>query len=166
MEMIQNWSNCILLTIVISGILEFITPEGETRKFVYLIIGIATSILIVSPIIAVLKGDFDLTSVFNLSQIEGNFYYMETIINVEEEQREMLQEVYAENVMRIFQTKYPNIPLANCTIQFLHDSENKIKEICLITVYTEQLVEDASFVQKKVAEICEISEEKVSVMTK
>ena len=81
MEMIQNWSNCILLTIIISSVLEFITPEGETRKFVYLMIGIVTSILIVSPVIEVLKGDFDLETVFNLSNIEDNSYYMETLIN-------------------------------------------------------------------------------------
>ena len=166
MGLIQNWSNCILLTIVISGILEFITPEGETKKFVYLMIGIMTSILIISPIIAVLKGNFDLESVFNLSQIEDNFYYMETLTNVGEEQREMLQEVYAENVIRTFQSMYPNIPLANCTIQFLHDSDNKIKEIRSVTVYSEKMVDDVSFVRKKVAEICEISEEKVSVRTK
>lgn len=166
MEMIQNWSNCILLTIVISGILEFITPEGETRKFVYLMIGIVTSILIVSPVISVLKGDFDLEAVFNLSDIEDNSYYLETLTNVGEDQREMLQEVYGENVIRTFQSRYPNIPLANCTIQFLHDSDNKIKEIRSVTVYTEKLVEDVSFVKKKVAEICEISEEKVSVKTK
>jgi len=165
-ELIQNWSNCILLTIVISGILEFITPEGETKKFVYLMIGIVTSILIISPIISILHGDFDLESVFNLSQIEDNFYYMEALTKVGEEQQEMLQEVYAENVMRTFQTRYPNIPLANCTIQFLNDSDNKIKEIRSVTVYTEKLVEDVSFVRKKVAEICEISEEKVSVRTK
>ena len=164
--MIHNWSNCILLTIVISGILEFITPEGETRKFVYLIIGIVTSIMIVSPIIAVLKGDFDLESVFQFSQIENNSYYMETLTNMEAEQREMLQEVYAENVMRTFETKYPNIPLSNCTIQFLQDSENKIKEVRAVVVYTEKMVEDVLFVKKKVAEICEISEEKVSVKVK
>ena len=78
----------------------------------------------------------------------------------------MLQEVYAENVIRTFQSRYPNIPLANCTIRFLHDSDNKIKEIRSVTVYTEKLVEDVSFVKKKVAEICEISEEKVGVKTK
>ncbi|MBP3285180.1 MAG: stage III sporulation protein AF [Clostridia bacterium] len=166
MEVLQNWSNCILLTIVISGILEFITPEGETKKFVYLMIGIVTSVLIASPVIAVLKGDFDLEAVFNFSQMEDNFYYMETLSNVGEEQREMLQEVYGENVIRTFRIKYPNIPLSNCTVQFLHDDENKIKEIRAVTVYTEKTTEDVSFVRKKVAEICEISEEKVSVKIK
>jgi len=166
MALIQNWSNCILLTIVISGILEFITPEGETKKFVYLMIGIITSILIVSPLVAALKGDFDLEAVFNLSQIEENWYYMETLKDVGTEQREMLQEVYGENVIRTFQARYPHIPLTNCTIQFVHDSENKIQEIRSVTVYTEKMVEDISFVREKVAEICEIEEEKVSVKVK
>jgi len=163
MEFFQNWANCILLTIVISGILEFMTAEGETKKFVYLVLGIVTSMMIVAPVVSVVKGDFDLESVFALSSIEDNSFYMETLNQVEVEQVELLQEVYADNVVREFKMKYPHINLSGCNIQFMHDAENKIKEIYKITVYVEHSVEDASFVKEKIAEICEVEVEKVSV---
>lgn len=162
----QNWTNCILLTVIISGILEFITSEGETRKFVYLVLGVITSIVVISPIIGILNGNFDIEEVFDISNIEENSYYIQTLSQAEDAQREMLQKVYADGVIREFNTKYPHIKITDCNIQFTYDEDNKVKEIHQVNVYVEHSVEDISFVKEKIVQICEIDSEKVSVKLK
>ena len=53
--MLKNWINCILIITVMVGIIEVIVPEGETKKFVFLITRISVSIVIALPILKLAK---------------------------------------------------------------------------------------------------------------
>ena len=70
MEILKNWVNCILIITVMVGIIEVIVPEGETKKFVFLITQISVSIVIALPILKLVKSDFAFEDVFNIKYIE------------------------------------------------------------------------------------------------
>ena len=61
MHEISSWAECILATIILVGLVEIIVPEGEMRKFVFLITGIVTSIVIATPIIKIFSKNFNKT---------------------------------------------------------------------------------------------------------
>ena len=69
MEMLKNWANCILIITVMVGIIEVIVPEGETKKFVFLITQISVSIVIALPILKLVKNDFAFEDVFDIKYI-------------------------------------------------------------------------------------------------
>ena len=79
MEAISAWINCILATIILIGIIEIIVPEGETRKFVFLITGVITSIVIATPVIKLVSSEFSLEDVFSIDTMENNVYYIDTL---------------------------------------------------------------------------------------
>jgi len=163
MEGIYAWINCILATIVLVGIVELIVPEGETKKFVLLISGIITSIIIATPVIKIFSKDFSLESVLDINIAEDNFYYIDTLRSTVKRQGEVLENVFSDNVVREFNNTYFDMELESCKISFLHDADGKIIEVKEVTVKCKNTVDDVSLLKKRVSNICEVSINKVRV---
>jgi len=163
MEAINAWVDCILATIILIGIVEIIVPEGEIRKFVFLVTGVIASIVIATPIIKVLSNDISLKDIFSLETMEDNFYYIDTLRSTVDRQSEILEEVFAENVVDKFNKLYMDMELSECKISFSHDSDGKIIEINEVFVKCKKSVDDVSLLKKRVAEICEVDYTKVRV---
>lgn len=162
MEAINSWINCILATVILIGIVEIIVPEGEIRKFVFLVTGVIASIVIATPVIKMVSGDFSLAEVFSV-EMEDNFYYIDTLRSTVDRQSEILEEVFAQNVVDKFNKLYMDMELSECKISFLHDSDGKIIEINEVVVNCERSVDDMALLKKRVAEICEVDIKKVRV---
>ena len=163
MEAINSWINCILATVILIGIVEIIVPEGEIRKFVFLVTGVIASIVIATPVIKMLSSDFSLAEVFSVETMENNFYYIDTLRSTVDRQSEILEEVFAQNVVDKFNKLYMDMELSECKISFLHDSNGKIIEINEVVVKCERSVDDMPLLKKRVAEICEVDIKKVRV---
>ena len=163
MEAINSWINCILATVILIGIVEIIVPEGEIRKFVFLVTGVIASIVIATPVIKMLSSDFSLAEVFSVDTMENNFYYIDTLRSTVDRQSEILEEVFAQNVVDKFNKLYMDMELSECKISFLHDSNGKIIEINEVVVKCERSVDDTALLKKRVAEICEVDIKKVRV---
>ena len=164
MEAINSWVNCILATIILIGIVEIIVPEGEVRKFVFLVTGVIASIIIASPVIKVLSDDFLLEDIFTVETIEDNFYYIDTLRSTVERQSDILEEVFADNAVDRFNKLYMDMELSECKISFSHDSSGKIVEIKDVSVKCKNRVDDITLLKKRVAEICEVDFSKVRVV--
>lgn len=163
METINSWVNCILATIILIGIIEIIVPDGETKKFVLLVTGVVTSIIIASPVIKWFSDDFYLEDVFSVNVAEDSFYYIDTLRSTVNRQSEILEEVFADNVVKEFNEKFLDMKISDCRISFLHDADGKIIEISEVFVICEGKIDDVILLRRRVAEICEISIDKVRV---
>lgn len=163
MEMLKNWVNCILIVVVMVGIIEVIVPEGETKKFVFLITRVSISIVIALPILKLIKNDFAFEDIFNIKYIEENDFYVDTLRSTVERQTSMLETVYSQNVVNKFNSEYKDMQISECKIHFTKDESGKIQEINLVEVTTKLRIDDKSLLKKRIAEICEVNEEKVSV---
>lgn len=163
MEFVENWVNCILATIILIGIVEIIVPEGEVRKFVFLVTGVIASIVISTPIIKLLSSEFSLNEIFSVDVMEDNFYYIDTLRGTVDRQSEILEEVYAGNVVERFNSLYVDMKIDECRISFSHDGEGKITEVNEVYVECENSVDDISLLRRRVADICEVDIKKVRV---
>ncbi len=163
MEAINNWINCILATVVLAGIVEAIIPEGDTKKFVLLVTGVIVSIVIASPILKAISKDFSIDGVFKVDNMEDSFYYIDTLRGTVERQNEVLEEVFAGNVVEKFNSMYAEMKIRDCKITFSHDEDGKIIEIKEVFVHTEKSVDDKKLLVKRISEICEVEEKKVRV---
>ena len=163
MEVINTWINCILVAVVMMGTIEIIVPEGETKRFVFLVTGVITSVIIATPVMKVLNSDFNIKDVLNLDSIEDNFYYMDSYKDTINRQTEALEEVFADNILKKFNNTYFDMKLTQCNITFEYDKDGKIIKVDSIWVMCEKKVDDIMLLKRRVAEICEVSIEKVSV---
>lgn len=163
MEIINSWIDCILATIILIGIVEIIVPEGEIRRFVFLVTGVIASIIIATPVIKFLSNDFLLEDIFSINTIEDNFYYIDTLKSTTNRQEEILEEVFSSNVVTEFNRLYMDMELSECKISFSHDSSGKITNIYEVKVKCKRSVDDITLLKKRVAQICEVDYTKVSV---
>lgn len=163
MESIKNWVNCILVIIVMVSIIEVIIPEGETKKFVFLITQIVVSIVIAVPVIKFFKSDFAFEDVFNINYIEESNFYIDTLRSTVDRQAEILESVYSDNVIKEFNLMYPNMKIKECRVNFTRDMEGKIIEINSIDVICERKTDDIELIKTYISNICEVDKEKVRV---
>lgn len=163
MEAVNAWINCILATIILIGLIEIIVPEGETRKFVFLITGVIASIVIATPVIKLLSSDFSIEDIFSIDTMEDNFYYIDTLRSTVDRQSEILEEVFAGNVVERFNSIYKDMEISECKISFLHDNDGKITEIKEVDIKCKNSIDDIKLLKRRVADICEVSIEKVRV---
>ena len=161
--MFKNWVNCILIVMVIVGIIEIIVPEGETKKFVFLITQVVVSIVIALPILKVFKSDFCFENVFRIDYIEENSFYLDTLRSTVDRQTNMLETVYSQNIVKEFNLKYPDMELDTCIISFLRVLEGKIIDIDLIEVTSKNKIDNVNLLKLRVASICEVDKSKVKV---
>ena len=164
MDAINSWIDCILATVILIGIIEIIVPEGEIRKFVFLVTGVIVSIVIATPVIKLLSDDFSLSDIFSVETMESNFYYIDTLRGTIDRQSKVLEEVFADNVVDRFNKLYMDMELSECKISFLHDSDGKIIEISEISVKCKNRVDYINLLKRRVAEICEVDFSKVRVV--
>jgi len=163
MEAVNTWIDCILATVILIGIIEIIVPEGEMRKFVFLITGVITSIVIATPIIKMLSSDFALEDIFYVENMDNNFYYIDTLRSTVNKQTEILEEVFADNVVQRFNDTYFDMEISECKISFLHDQEGKIIDVREVAVSCKYDVDDITLLKRRIADICEVTIEKVRV---
>jgi len=163
MEAVNAWIDCILATVILIGIIEVIVPEGEIRKFVFLVTGVIVSIVIAVPVIKIFSGDISIKEIFSVETVDNNFYYIDTLRNTVDRQSKILQNVFSDNVTKQFNNKYFDMKISECRITFLHDENGKIIEISEVLVRCEKTIDDIELLKRRVAELCEVSVEKVRV---
>lgn len=163
MEAIKNWVNCILIIVIMIGVIEVIVPEGETKKFVFLITQVTVSIVIAVPVLKFFKSDFAFEDVFNIEYIEESSFYIDTLRSTVDRQTKMLESIYSDNVIKQFNLMYPDMKIKECRIDFTRDLEGKIVEINLVEVVCEEKRDDTELIKSRVARICEVDSKKVRV---
>lgn len=76
MEWVSSWIQGIIIAVIISTIIEMILPNGTSKKYIKVVIGVYILFSIVSPIITkITKKDFKVSDIFDLDE------YIETSKN-------------------------------------------------------------------------------------
>ncbi len=76
MEWISGWIQGIIIAVIISTIIEMILPEGTSKKYIKIVIGVYILFSIISPVITKITGNnFNISDAFNLDE------YIETSKN-------------------------------------------------------------------------------------
>ena len=69
MEWVSGWIQGIIIAVIISTIIEMILPEGNSKKYIKVVIGVYILFSIVSPVISKVTGSsFNLTDIIDLEE--------------------------------------------------------------------------------------------------
>lgn len=108
MEWVSSWIQGIIIAAIISTIIEMILPEGNSKKYIKVVIGVYILFSIVSPVISKVTGtSFQVSDIFNIDEyIEASS--SNTYQNLEQSQEEQIKEIYISSLKSDMKEKIEN----------------------------------------------------------
>lgn len=159
MSFIKEWSYCIVAVIILFTIVEMIVPNGSMKKHAVFVLGIIMSVTIAEPVLKLLKNDFSIEQIFNLSDYES-IINSDSYNNAIFSQVNSLEKTFAQEILRKFNLEYPELELLNCLVIFNKDESGKIIDIERVNVST--YVKNET-IKDKLSKLCEIDKEKITI---
>lgn len=160
MEFITSWTQGIIIAVIIGTILEMLLPNGNSKKYIKVVIGVYIVFSIVSPVISKFtRSEFKLDSIIDINKYEDKIssYEIDTK-NLENTNNSNIKEVYILNLKKDIKAKIEEKGYIVNTIQIEIENtdEYKVKNINMTISKRENKKEE-----KKVNEI-----EKVNIEVK
>lgn len=133
MEFITSWVQGIIIAVIIGTILEMLLPNGNSKKYIKVVIGVYIVFNIVSPIISKFTGsEFKLDSVIDINKYEDKISSYEIDAkNLENTNNSNIKEVYILNLKKDIKAKIEEKGYIVNTIQIEIENtdEYKVKNI-------------------------------------
>ena len=128
---LKQWSNQIIVAVIVSTIIEMILPEGNNKKYIKMIIGLYVLFTIIQPVITKLTGNE-----INLNDFNYNKYLKDTVqVSSSTEQFEdtnskLIKQTYIDSIKRDIQQKIEQkgFKVLKCELDITQD-ENLLKNI-------------------------------------
>lgn len=168
MEFISHWVQGIIVAVAIGTIIEMIIPNGNSKKYIKIVIGIFVIFNIISPIINKFTDNrFDLETIADISKYEEKISSYEiSSNNLQNNNNNNIKEVYILNLKKDIKAKVEDkgYSVINIYIDIADDSQYTIKNISLNVGKKEENKEESSNDVNKIEEVN--IEVKISNVTK
>lgn len=107
MEWISNWAEAIIIAVIIGTIIEMILPEGSSKKYIKVVVGVYILFTIISPIITSLSGKtLQVSDVLDLDKYIEEVEEKQTAQNLlQEENSASIRDIYIGNLKADIQNK-------------------------------------------------------------
>jgi len=133
MEWVSSWIQGIIIAVIISTIIEMILPEGNSKKYIKVVIGVYILFSIVSPVISKVTGtSFQVSDIFNIDEyIEASS--SNTYQNLEQSQEEQIKEIYISSLKSDMKEKIESkgYKVEEITLEVENNEEYTLKKITL-----------------------------------
>lgn len=133
MEWVSSWIQGIIIAVIISTIIEMILPEGNSKKYIKVVIGVYILFSIVSPVISKVTGtSFQISNIFNIDEyIETSS--RNTYQNMEQGQEEQIKEIYISSLKSDMKEKIEGrgYMVEDIILEVADDEEYTLKKITL-----------------------------------
>ena len=135
MEWVSGWIQGIIIAVIISTIIEMILPEGNSKKYIKVVIGVYILFSIVSPVISKLTGsDFRVSDIFDLDEYIETSKNSSSLQNQLAEQNEsQIKEIYLSSIKNDIKEKVENkgYTVNNVEIEVENDEQYTLKKLNL-----------------------------------
>lgn len=127
---ISNWAEGIIVAVIIASIVEMILPEGSSKKYIKVVIGIYIMFVIVAPIVNKFSSkSLDVSSILDLGDKEE--YKQVSSSNLEEKNIMNIKSMYEMNLKSDIKTKIQNkgYIVKNINLEISDDGKYTINKI-------------------------------------
>ena len=135
MEWVSGWIQGIIIAVIISTIIEMILPEGNSKKYIKVVIGVYILFSIVSPVISKVTGNsFNLTDIIDLDEyIEASKSNSSMQNQLENQNEEQIKEIYLSSMKNDIMEKIENkgYIVNSVEIEVEDDDQYTLKKIIL-----------------------------------
>ena len=127
---VRTWAEGIIVSVIVASIIEMILPEGSSKKYIKVVIGIYILFVIISPVINNFRNQS--FNVGTIIDIEGNKEYKQvSSSNLEEENIKNIKLMYETNLKSDIKTKLQNKQylVGNVALDISDDEKYTINKI-------------------------------------
>lgn len=106
-EWISDWAEAIIIAVIIATIIEMILPEGSSKKYIKVVIGVYILFTIISPVISKFTGkSLAVSEVLDLNTYIEEVKEKENVQNLlQEENSASIRDIYIGNLKADIQNK-------------------------------------------------------------
>ena len=107
MEWISNWAEAIIIAVIIGTIIEMLLPEGSSKKYIKVVVGVYILFTIISPVITKFSGkNLQVSDVLDLDKYIEEVEEKQAMQNLlQEENSASIRDIYAGNLKADIQNK-------------------------------------------------------------
>lgn len=104
---ITKWASGIIIAVIIATIIEMILPEGSSKKYIKVVIGVYILFTIISPVVSKFTGkSIAVSNIIDLNQYISDFKEKEKIQNsLQEDSSANIRDIYIGNLKSDIQNK-------------------------------------------------------------
>lgn len=104
---ITKWASGIIIAVIIATIIEMILPEGSSKKYIKVVIGVYILFTIISPVVSKFTGkSIAVSDIIDLNQYISDFKEKEKIQNsLQEDSSANIRDIYIGNLKSDIQNK-------------------------------------------------------------
>jgi stage III sporulation protein AF len=107
MDVLRSWIITLVTVTVVCSIIEKFAPQGNLNKYVKLICGLTVTVVIITPALKLLKGDFEISSVVwnqYVRMSEGEL--KSRIARLQEEDSDQILELYRLSLINDVKSRF------------------------------------------------------------
>lgn len=100
MNFLNSWLQGIIISVIVATIIEMILPNGNTKKYVKVVLGIYVVFNIITPIInEFTNSNFELSSIINIEEYTKKMdTYEVSSNNIDKSNEENIKQIYISNL--------------------------------------------------------------------
>ncbi len=145
-EFLSSWAQGIIVAVIIAALIELILPNGSSKKYVKVVIGMYILFTIVSPIIKQIGGrDADLNTILNVEKYEQQLAKSDNAISqkFEDNNSRSIKDIYVSNLKADISEKLKEkgYKVATSIIEVKDDENYTIEKITLEVIKNDQKTE-------------------------
>lgn len=145
-KFLSSWAQGIIVTVIIAALIELILPNGSSKKYVKVVIGMYILFTIVSPIIKKIGGrDADLNKILDVEKYEQQLAKSDNAISqkFEDNNSRNIKDIYVSNLKADISEKLKEkgYKVATSIIEVKDDENYTIEKITLEVIKNDQKTE-------------------------
>lgn len=161
---LSNWAQGIIVAIVIATLIELILPNGSSRKYVKVVIGIYILFTIISPMITKFKkDDFNINEILNTEEYEQKLAKDNNKIStkLEDNNSRTIKDIYINNLTTDIKSKLKEkgYYTVSSNIKVKDDENYTIENISLDLTSTKDEYDNRNNIEQVNIEMIEIKPE-------
>lgn len=143
---LSNWAQGIIVAVIIATIIEMILPNGNSKKYIKVIIGIYILFTIISPILSkVTNNSINVNDIFDLSKYEEQIAKSDEEVSkkIETNNNRTIKDIYISNLETDIKSKLKEKGYGTSSTYIkVKDDENYSIEQIVIDVYKQKYREN------------------------
>ena len=124
-EWISGWAQGIIVAVIIATIIEMLLPEGSSKKYIKVVVGIYILFTIVSPVITkITNKEFKLSDIIDLDEYIEAASSDNTYNELEKSNNENIKEVYIASLKSDIEGKINSITISVSKLDEKEENNN------------------------------------------
>lgn len=132
-DWVSNWANAIIVAVIIGTIIEMILPEGNSKKYIKVVIGIYVLFTIVSPVITRFMGtDIEVSDTLDLDKYVDEVKETSKMQNtIQHNNENNIMDIYLEGIQNDIKEKIESkgYRTSNVKVEIANDESYNILSI-------------------------------------